>query len=110
MSFYSPWQSRVVLTFWRKRLVGKTALVGITDNNPDGTLNGYRQLVGTIQEVRPGKGVLLKLQNGEEYWLPPDHRPIKRAPKGEYRLRSTGQIVADPDYLMTWVRTMPSNT
>lgn len=26
----------------------------------------------------------------------------KKAPRGEYRLHSTGEIVADPDFLSTW--------
>jgi len=35
--------------------------------------------------------------------LPPDLRSLKPAPAGEYRLRATGEIVRDPDYLATWV-------
>lgn len=26
----------------------------------------------------------------------------KKAPRGEYRLHSTGEVVADPDFLSTW--------
>ena len=36
--------------------------------------------------------------NGEIEWLPPDLRAFKKARPGEYRLRSTGEVVLDPDY------------
>jgi len=88
-------------------LLGKTILIGFTDYAADGTLEGYRQLVGKVEDVRPKHGILLRLQDGEDYWLPPDHRPLKKAPKGEYRLRSTGQVVADPDFLCNWTVTKP---
>jgi hypothetical protein len=106
---YHPFYSRVVLTLWRPILLGKKVLVGITDSTPDGTIEGYRQFLGQISDVRPKQGVLLKLQNGEFYWLPPDHRPLKKAPKGEYRLRSTGQVVVDPDYLCNWISNKPTD-
>jgi hypothetical protein len=44
---------------------------------------------------------------GETYGLPPDLRSLKPAPAGEYRLRSTHEIVRDPDYLATWVIEQP---
>jgi hypothetical protein len=34
--------------------------------------------------------------------LPPDMRAFRLASEGEYRLRSTGEVIADPDILTTW--------
>lgn len=44
---------------------------------------------------------------GSAYWLPPDVRPFTVAARGEYRLRSTGEVVVDPDLTATWVVTKP---
>jgi hypothetical protein len=35
---------------------------------------------------------------GEEFNLPPDTRAIEIASAGEYRLRTTGEVVMDPDF------------
>ena len=108
MNLYRPALSRIVLTVWRPWLLGKTVLVGITDESSDGEIEGSRQFVGKIEDVDAKQGVLLKLQDGSDYWLPPDHRPLKKAPKGEYRLHSTGQLVVNPDFLSTWIVTKPA--
>jgi hypothetical protein len=42
------------------------------------------------------------LPSGETYSLPPDYSNIFAAPPGEYRLRVTGEVVANPDYTTTW--------
>ena len=47
------------------------------------------------------EGILLSLKGqraGEQYNLPPDTRAIEIASAVEYRLRATGEVVADPDY------------
>ena len=36
-----------------------------------------------------------------------DLSSLKAAPAGEYRLRGTGEIVRDPDYLATWIIDQP---
>jgi len=41
-------------------------------------------------------------RTGEEYNLPPDTRSFRRAGPGEYRLRSTGETVIDPDFTVTF--------
>jgi hypothetical protein len=56
-------------------------------------------------QVDPIRGLELELANGDREWLPPDVRPLEESPPGEYRLRSTGQVVEDPDYLCTWTIT-----
>ena len=41
----------------------------------------------------------------ETYTLPPDLRNYEPAAPGEYRLRSTGEVVADPDFISNWTIT-----
>jgi len=44
----------------------------------------------------------VKRNDGEIIGLPPDLSSTQVAALGEYRLRSTGEIVVNPDYLTTW--------
>ncbi len=88
--------------------VGKYILVGLTYEDSDGVAYEQKQMHGRITSVHPKRGFCIKLggdHSGEEYWLPPDMRYFKDAPKGEFRLRSTGEIVVDPDLLSNWVVT-----
>jgi len=53
---------------------------------------------------RHPKGIEIALEGsraGETYRLPPDMRAFFPATKGEYRLRSTGEVVVDPDFFTT---------
>jgi hypothetical protein len=91
-------------------LVGKHVLVGITFESSDGSETGRRQLHGTVVSARPGVGVLLALKgeaDGQSYNLPPDLRAFRRAAPGEYRLRATGEVVSNPDFLATWTVVAP---
>jgi hypothetical protein len=78
-------------------------LIGITRVRDDGSET--EQMFGVIVSVNARHGFEIALQGlrkGETYWLPPDLRNIFPAPPGEYRLRSTGEIVINPDYTSTW--------
>jgi hypothetical protein len=46
--------------------------------------------------------------SNKEFTLPPDLSAIKIAGEGEYKLRSTEEIVVNPDLLATWTITAPS--
>ena len=86
-------------------LVGKRVLVGITDLASDGAVVGQRQFHGYAIRADRRAGIALRLAGaraGEEMVLPPDTRAFHRAAPGEYRLRHTGEVVEDPDFLTTW--------
>ncbi len=53
--------------------------------------------------------VRLRLTSGGHYDLPPDVRTFEEARPGEYRLRSTGEIVVDPDFTSTWIVNLSSD-
>ena len=87
-------------------LIGRKILVGITRFAPDGSYE-QEQHVG-IADIEDGETyALVRIQcgDGELRDYPFDQRALQRAPAGEYRLRSTGEIVRNPDFLMTWTVT-----
>ena len=84
--------------------VGKRLLVGISYEDPDGELLRQEQFHGPIVAASENGILLERSDTGERVSLPPQLTP---APPGEYRLRSTGQVVVDPDYLARWVRKDP---
>ena len=84
-------------------LEGAIVLVGITYAEPAG--DRMEQLYGVVERAAPDEGILLTLhgsRDGEEFWLPPDLTNLQPAGPGRYRLRSTGEVVVDPDYTATW--------
>lgn len=93
-------------------LVGKYVLVGLTRRDMRGTMLGQEQLHGRVTIANPTEGLTLKLEGanaGRTFSLPPDLRSFKPADPGEYRLRSTGEVVHDPDFLATWVIDQPDS-
>jgi hypothetical protein len=53
------------------------------------------------------EGIVLQAPSGKELKLPPDLRAFCRAPAGQYRFRSSGEVVADPDLQTAWTYTLP---
>ena len=80
-------------------LVGKYALVGLTFVNADGTVRKQFQIHGRITAVDETL-VTMRLHESEElFTLPPIWEAFEPAEPGEYRLRSSGEVVMDPDVL-----------
>ena len=78
--------------------LGKVILVGITYTDPDDEVVGQIQWHGIIEAVEP----LLQIRvsgSDEVRTLPPQ---VQNAGPGEYKLRSTGEVVTDPDFLASW--------
>jgi hypothetical protein len=93
-----------------RAMIGKRLLIGLTVRAHDESLIERQQMHGRIFAVdHRGIGVQLTgARDGETYWLPPDMRSFQIAPKGEYRLRETGEVVRDPDLMTTWIVTKPA--
>jgi hypothetical protein len=82
------------------KYIGRTLLLGVTHTGPDGDFRDQEQLVGTIMVVDLDDGIVVSCDpDGRQFILPGDPSWVERAPAGEYRLRSTGQVVTNPDYL-----------
>jgi hypothetical protein len=96
-----------------RSLVGKYALVGLTFLDAEGNLLSQAQRHGRVVEVDEERGISIRFVahgrswDGEVYRLPPDLRPVTDAAPGEYRLRSTGEVIVDPDVTITWTITNP---
>jgi hypothetical protein len=91
-------------------LIGKHVLVGVTRVDADGKLMSQKQFHGEVVKADSKKGFCIKLlgtRDGELEWLPPDTRAFFQAQPGEYRLRTTGEVIVDPDYTTTWTITEP---
>lgn len=91
-------------------LDGATVLVGITFVSPEG--DEQSQFYGTVMDVSPVDGITLRLEgqrSGETYTLPPDLDAFEPAAPGEYRLRSTGEVLIDPDFTTSWTINAPAN-
>jgi hypothetical protein len=78
--------------------VGKRLLVGIRWTSK-GEVVREEQFHGLILEADHEGVVLERADTGSRVVLPPQVQP---APRSEYRLRTTGEVVRDPDYLATW--------
>lgn len=80
-------------------------LVGITYLAADGSLIEQQQFFGRVQSAHHAEGIALVLEGrrgGERYTLPPDTRSLSRAEPGNYRLRSTGEVVVNPDFTVSF--------
>jgi hypothetical protein len=85
-----------------ERLPGLRLLVGNTVLHADENVVGHQQFHGIVEVADPGDGIALRRHDtGELEWLAPDLRAFAVAAPGEYRLRSTGEVVSDPDVLAT---------
>jgi len=87
-------------------LVGKLLLIGITFTDADGKPEDYEQCFGRVTSVDQQSGIVLRLEGsreGDVFSLPPDTRSFRPAARGEYRLRASGEVVANPDYIVTFL-------
>ena len=94
--------------FWKRKkktneenLIGKTILVGMTFYNKDDEFVEQKQSWGEIVAVTENT-IHIKKKDGEEFDIPNDPSAIEPAKPGEYRLRTTGEVVENPDFLSTW--------
>jgi hypothetical protein len=82
-------------------LVGKIVLVGLTYLDEDGQILNRMQLSGTFVWADE-EMVRIECSNGEEFTLPPDLDAFTPAKPGKYTLKGTGEVVENPDYLVSW--------
>lgn len=86
-------------------LIGKILLVGASYFAADGTFIEQEQFYGRVICASTDEGIVLELEGnrlGEQFTLPPDTRSIYRAAASDYKLRSTGEVVVDPDFTATY--------
>jgi hypothetical protein len=95
-------------------LVGKVALIGMTKLASDGTtVLAKQQYHGVIEACDRATGIRIACKGGSEtenVMLPPTTTPFLNAKPGEYRLRSTGEVIRNPDVTVSWTITEPKGT
>ena len=84
------------------KLIDKILLIGITVLNSSDEPITQIQVFGPIIEVNTKGVVILRNETQSKFSIPPDFENISVANPGEYKLRSTGEIVIDPDFISSW--------
>lgn len=86
-------------------LIGKYVIVGYKHQKDDGTIAKYEQKHGVIIRTNEREGVVVQPPKSMvTFSLPPDFTNWERAKPGEYELKSTGEVITNPDYLTFWVK------
>ena len=89
-------------------LIGKVLLVGLTYYTHDECQIEKKQFYGIVESADE-KSIRLRKASGEILYLPPELEALECAAPGEYRLRSTGEIVSNPDFTAFWNIYEPEN-
>jgi hypothetical protein len=87
-------------------LAGKRCLIGLRTLDHNGDTIAMSQVHAEILRFTPERLLIRDLTSGEQREMPPDTRAFRYAPLGDYRLRSSGQIVTDPDADCRWSKTV----
>lgn len=90
---------RPILNAARARtMAGKVAIIGMTtETQPGVKVREQTQFVGVLAKIDAYE-IVIRLLDGGEITLPPDIRSFENAVPGDYRLRSTGKVIIDPDF------------
>jgi hypothetical protein len=95
-------------------LVGLLVLVGVTYLAADGkTVKSQAQRYGRIVTANEANGFEIACEGkwaGETMKLPPVLQTFHHAKPGRYRLRSTGEMIENPDLTTAWSVTERSNS
>ncbi|SIO30536.1 hypothetical protein SAMN05444166_3638 [Singulisphaera sp. GP187] len=88
--------------------IGRNLLLGITYVTPSGTPHRQEQVVGTIMVVDFDEGIVVSCEpDGRQLVLPGDPSWLEKAPQAEFMLRSTGQVVTNPNYIAKLTKRSP---
>ena len=85
-------------------LPGARVIVRAIAHHKDGRVEDA-QFWGVVKSAQKGVGIEIALEGsrkGETYWVPPDHRSIRKAKPGKYKLAPSGDEVENPDFILVW--------
>ena len=87
-----------------KSIINKHIFVEITCVDKNGDIIDSIEFYGKIIKADENKSIIIEnIETKEKFELPPDLSSIKIAKPGEYKLRSTGKIIVNPDLITTWI-------
>jgi hypothetical protein len=87
-------------------LQGCTLLIGLTFVDGNGHVVEQYQTHGTFETFTTDYRMQIRRPDGTLFRLPYEPETISEAAPGEYRERSTGTVITDPDYLVRWTITV----
>jgi hypothetical protein len=86
----------------RNHLKGKVFLIGLTFIDQDEEIIEKYQTHGTVVRLTVDGFFKIRRADKSIFTIPYDRDTIKAAKEGEYREKATGEIIKDPDFIMTW--------
>ncbi len=86
----------------QKFIKGKRFLIGLTFIDADGKVIEQYQTNGIVDQLSDNGVFDIVRNNGSLFQIPYDKDAIRKAEKGEYREKATGQIITNPDFILTW--------
>lgn len=86
----------------RNHLKGKVFLVGLTFVDQEGKVMEVYQTHGTVSKLTVDGFFKIRREDNSIFTIPYNKDTIKAAKEGEYREKSTGEIIKNPDFIMTW--------
>ena len=87
--------------------VGKHLLISLTYVRHTGELKHKAQIHGVILRINEAVIAVERQDTGDEFTIPADMSALQVAPEGDYRLKPSGEVVVDPDYLAVWTIAEP---
>ena len=90
-----------------RQLLGKHVIIGLTYIDHDENEIERIQRHGTVVRADESGIIIIDANSGEEITLPPDPSAFQEAQPGDYRFRTTGEIISDPDFLTQWTIRRP---
>jgi hypothetical protein len=86
----------------RNYLKGKLFLIGLTFIDEEGEVIEQYQTHGTVARLTVDGFFKILREDHSIFTIPYDRDTIKIAKAGEYREKTTGEIIRNPDFIMTW--------
>jgi len=83
-------------------MIGRYVLVGITHKDSDNNILSEEEVHGKVLRVDQDDGVVIILENGNEFSLPPLLDTYQKADEGIYKLKTTNEEIKNPDYIATF--------
>ena len=83
--------------------------MGITRVDSDDKVLSQEQFHGIVESLADELVHIRVAGSGADFTLPPEPSAFARAKPGHYRLRSTGEVVVDPDFTTSWTVRAPAS-
>jgi len=83
-------------------ITGCTCIVSLVFIDDKEMLIDEYHTYGIVEEITEGDILRIRRADGTMFQLPYDDDTIEEAKPGEYKNKTTGEVVEDPDYIIVW--------